>query len=222
MNDWVVQANHLRAEFRPTRAVDGVSLAVAPGQAYGLVGPDGAGKTTTMRLLVGALHARRRGCTHHGPGLATAGAAALLQVGYLPQRFSLYIELTVQENLDFFGTERGVVGSDLRTRSAELLRFVGLTGFERAPGGAALGWHEAEVGVGLRPDPSSPPAASRRAHGWRGSGDPPGFLEADHSSARRWRGGCGEYTLYGRSCALQSDRVHARRAHHDPKVRRAN
>lgn len=147
MNDWIVEAHHLRRSFGATRAVDGVSLTVGPGQAYGLVGPDGAGKTTTMRLLVGALHADGGEVRIMGQDLRRAGAAALVQVGYLPQRFSLYTELTVQENLNFFGTERGVMGSDLSTRSAELLRFVGLTGFEQRRAGQLSGGMKQKLGL---------------------------------------------------------------------------
>ena len=147
MNDWIVEAHHLRRSFGATRAVDGVSLAVAPGQAYGLVGPDGAGKTTTMRLLVGALHADGGEVRIMGQDLRRAGSAALIHVGYVPQRFSLYTELTVRENLNFFGTERGVIGGDLTTRSAELLRFVGLTGFEQRQAGQLSGGMKQKLGL---------------------------------------------------------------------------
>jgi ABC-2 type transport system ATP-binding protein len=147
MTGWVLEASHLRRSFGATRAVDGVSLAVAPGQAYGLVGPDGAGKTTTMRLLVGALHSDGGEVRIMGQDLRRAGAAALLHVGYLPQRFSLYTELTVQENLNFFGTERGVLGGELTTRSAELLRFVGLNGFERRRAGQLSGGMKQKLGL---------------------------------------------------------------------------
>jgi ABC-2 type transport system ATP-binding protein len=126
----LIEAHELVKAFGATRAVDGVSLSVAAGEAYGLVGPDGAGKTTTLRLLVGALTpdsgtARIGG---HDLGAATEAARALL--GYLPQRFSLYGDLAVLENLEFFGQVRGVAGVALKDRAAELLRFVGLEGFE--------------------------------------------------------------------------------------------
>ncbi len=147
MSDWVVEAQHLRRSFGSKLAVQDVSLAVGPGQAYGLVGPDGAGKTTTMRLLVGALHAERGEVHILGKNLRSAGAAALTHVGYLPQRFSLYSDLTVQENLDFFGTERGITGSALSDRSAELLRFVGLSGFELRQAGQLSGGMKQKLGL---------------------------------------------------------------------------
>ena len=113
MSEWVLEARDLRMSYGSTRAVDGVSLAVGPGQAFGLVGPDGAGKTTTMRLLVGLLAAGRGEVTILGQDLHRAGSSVLAHVGYLAQRFSLYEELTVQENLIFFGNVRSVRGAEL-------------------------------------------------------------------------------------------------------------
>jgi len=147
MSDWVVEARNLRMSFGSTLAVDGVNLSVGPGQAYGLVGPDGAGKTTTMRLLVGVLRAGSGEVRILGQDLRRAGASALAHVGYLAQRFSLYEELTVQENLDFFGTVRSVRGAEMAARSAELLRFVGLTGFERRLAGQLSGGMKQKLGL---------------------------------------------------------------------------
>ena len=147
MSVWVLEARNLHMTYGSTRAVDGVSLAVGPGQAYGLVGPDGAGKTTTMRLLVGLLAAGRGEVTILGQDLHRAGAGALAHVGYLAQRFSLYEELTVQENLNFFGTVRSVRGAEMTARSAELLQFVGLTGFERRLAGQLSGGMKQKLGL---------------------------------------------------------------------------
>ena len=115
--------------FGTARAVQGVSLQVNAGEAYGLVGPDGAGKTTTLRMLVGALTPDSG--TRAGGRLRPAAAdrAGARPVGYLAQRFSLYGDLTVLENLRFFGQVRGVQGEPLRRRAEELLSFVGLGGF---------------------------------------------------------------------------------------------
>ncbi len=147
MSDWVLEARDLRISFGSTRAVDGVSLAVAAGQAYGLVGPDGAGKTTTMRLLVGVLRAGSGEVDILGHDLHRAGSSALAHVGYLAQRFSLYEELTVQENLTFFGTVRLMRGAEMRARSAELLHFVGLAGFERRLAGQLSGGMKQKLGL---------------------------------------------------------------------------
>ena len=128
--DATIVAEGLRKAFGAVRAVDGMSLAVRPGEAYGLVGPDGAGKTTFMRLLVGALRPDAGRATVGGYDLDTHGGAARAGIGYLAGRFSLYGDLTVAENLRFFGQVRGLSGDLLRTRARELLGFVGLGGFE--------------------------------------------------------------------------------------------
>lgn len=125
-----IQADDLHKAFGPTRAVDGVSLSVRAGEAFGLVGPDGAGKTTTLRLLVGALEADHGSISINGHDLARHIDQARAGVGYLAQRFSLYGDLTVAENLRFFGEVRGLVGPTLERRSRELLDFVGLGSFE--------------------------------------------------------------------------------------------
>ena len=106
----LIEARDLKKAFGDTRAVDGVSLRVEAGQAYGLVGPDGAGKTTTLRLLVGALTPDAGSAQVAGFDLQTHTEQARLRLGYLAQRFSLYGDLTVSENLRFFGQVRGVTG----------------------------------------------------------------------------------------------------------------
>lgn len=126
----LIRAEDLRRHYGRTAALDGVSLAVAPGETYGLLGPDGAGKTTLMRLLVGALAPDGGRAWVAGYDLARQPEEARAQLGYLSGRFSLYGELTVAENLRFFGEVRGLGGADLARRARELLGFVGLGGFE--------------------------------------------------------------------------------------------
>jgi len=125
----LIEAHDLKKSFGATAAVDGLSLRVEAGEAYGLVGPDGAGKTTTMRLLVGALSLDGGSAQVAGFDLLRQTEQARRQLGYLAQRFSLYGDLTVMENLVFFGQLRGVKGAALRRRADELLRFVGLGPF---------------------------------------------------------------------------------------------
>ena len=126
----MIDARDLHRSFGTTLAVDGVSLEVQAGEAYGLVGPDGAGKTTTMRLLVGASRLDSGTVTVAGYDLATQTEEARARIGYLAQRFSLYSDLTVLENLRFFGEVRGLTGTAFEHRAQELLAFVGLLGFE--------------------------------------------------------------------------------------------
>ncbi|MBM4423385.1 MAG: ABC transporter ATP-binding protein [Chloroflexi bacterium] len=143
----LIEARDLRKRFGSTQAVDGVSLTVNAGEAYGLVGPDGAGKTTTMRLLIGALSCDSGSVIIGGHDLGKHAESARAMVGYLAQRFSLYVDLTVIENLRFFGEVRGVAGAPLDARAAELLHFVGLAGFETRLAGNLSGGMKQKLGL---------------------------------------------------------------------------
>ncbi|HVM65125.1 MAG TPA: ABC transporter ATP-binding protein [Acidimicrobiales bacterium] len=106
--------------FRSRRVLDGVDLAVPAGGLWGLVGPDGAGKTTLLRCLAG-LH-------HLDAGEVRPGRAGQRRLGFAQQGFHLYQELTVQENIEFFGTVYGLTPARLEASSRELLEFAGLAG----------------------------------------------------------------------------------------------
>ncbi|MBI3242275.1 MAG: ABC transporter ATP-binding protein [Chloroflexi bacterium] len=143
----LVDARGLQKRFGDTKAVDGVSLAVSAGEAYGLVGPDGAGKTTTMRLLVGALRLDSGSVSIGGRDLSKQGEEARAVIGYLAQRFSLYSDLTALENLRFFGEVRGLRGKAFEERAAELFKFVGLAGFEDRLAGNMSGGMKQKLGL---------------------------------------------------------------------------
>ncbi|MBA3530641.1 MAG: ABC transporter ATP-binding protein [Ardenticatenales bacterium] len=143
----LIEATNLHKNFGETHAVQGVSLRVQPGEAYGLVGPDGAGKTTTLRLLAGVLLGEQGEAYIAGHDLRHHAEAARAHLGYLSQRFSLYTDLTVLENLRFFGEVRGMSGSALTSRTEELLHFVGLTGFERRLAGQLSGGMKQKLGL---------------------------------------------------------------------------
>jgi ABC-2 type transport system ATP-binding protein len=122
----LIESVGLRRRFGDLTAVDGVSLRVDRGEIVALVGPDGAGKTTIMRLLCGVLRADEGTIRLGGFDLRTDLEAARGQIGYLPQRFSLYGELTVSENLRFLAEVRGLPASEWSQRSKEILEFVDL------------------------------------------------------------------------------------------------
>ena len=143
----LLEATDLCKHFGPLAAVDGISLAVEPGEAYGLVGPDGAGKTTALRLMVGALRLESGQVRIVGCDMRRHPEQARAAVGYLPQRFSLYGDLTVYENLAFFGSVRGVERRHLTDRVPELLAFVGLAGFEGRLASALSGGMKQKLGL---------------------------------------------------------------------------
>jgi ABC-2 type transport system ATP-binding protein len=149
----LIEAAHLYRSFGQTVAVNDVSLSVAMGEIYGLVGPDGAGKTTTLRLLCGAYKPnpvaedKPPSITVNGFDLLRQTDKAREQIGYLPQRFSLYEELTVMENLRFFAEMRGLGVGDWRPRSMEILAFVGLDEFTDRRAGYLSGGMKQKLGL---------------------------------------------------------------------------
>lgn len=145
--NYLVQATNLKKSFGSTHAVDGVSLQIKPGEIYGLVGADGAGKTTTMRLLVGALKADAGDINICGYDVAHQTEQARAQFGYLSQRFSMYEDLTVLENIRFFAEVRGLKPDEWRPRSMEILEFVGLDKFSDRRAGLLSGGMKQKLGL---------------------------------------------------------------------------
>jgi ABC-2 type transport system ATP-binding protein len=143
----MIEAVELHKHFGPTRAVDGLTLRVEEGEIYGLVGPDGAGKTTTMRLLCGAVIPTSGRITIAGFPIPGQVEQARSHIGYLPQRFSLYEELSVLENLRFFAEVRGLTGRDWLPRSKEILKFVGLDEFGDRRAGQLSGGMKQKLGL---------------------------------------------------------------------------
>lgn len=137
----VVRVTDLGKSFGAVCALNGVSLAVKPGQIVGLVGSDGAGKTTLIRIVAGLLRADR-GEVAFSPGSADDRAAApgtgsRPAIGYLSQGFSLYGDLTIGENMRFFSELHGL--RRYERRSAELLELVGLAPFQGRRAGRLSG-----------------------------------------------------------------------------------
>jgi ABC-2 type transport system ATP-binding protein len=143
----LVNATNLRKSFGSTHAVDGVSLEIPAGEIYGLVGADGAGKTTTMRLLVGALKADSGEVNICGYDIDRQTEQARSQFGYLSQRFSMYEDLTVLENIRFFAEVRGLKPDEWLPRSMEILEFVGLDKFSDRRAGQLSGGMKQKLGL---------------------------------------------------------------------------
>lgn len=128
--DMAIDAKGLSHRFGShVLAVDDVSFAVKRGEIFGLVGPDGAGKSTLIRMLSTVLRPSEGDADIFGASVLHKPEAVKPRIGYMSQRFSLYPDLTVIENLSFFANLRGVPRREIRARSARLLEFAGLTEF---------------------------------------------------------------------------------------------
>jgi len=122
-----IALNEVTKRYGSTQALNGLSLAIARGEMFGLIGPDGAGKTTAIRLICGLLHPDRGTLRVVGLDPVKDHAALTHKVGYLSQRFSLYGDLTIDENIAFFAEIHGV--TDYKTRRDHLLEMTQLTRF---------------------------------------------------------------------------------------------
>jgi ABC-2 type transport system ATP-binding protein len=132
-----VKINGLTKKFGELTAVDNVSLTVASKEIFGIVGPDGAGKTTLIRMLCGLAEPDSGGAEMLGFDLVKQANKIKKQIGYLSQKFSLYADLTVDENIQFFAELHGV--KQFKERRNELLEFTRLTNFRKFLAGKLSG-----------------------------------------------------------------------------------
>ncbi len=135
----LLEARGLWKRFGDVSAVAGVDLDVEPGEIFGLVGPDGAGKTTTLRLLVGVLDPDQGHVSLDGLRVDRDPDRARERLGYMPQQYSLYADLTVGENLGFFADMHFVSRADRKARLDRLYRFSRLEPYARRRAGQLSG-----------------------------------------------------------------------------------
>jgi ABC-2 type transport system ATP-binding protein len=128
-------------------ALDGLSATIRPGMITGLVGPDGAGKTTLLRLIAGLLRPTVGRITVLGHDMASDAASAHPVIGYMPQRFGLYEELSVVENLDLFADLHAMTSALRTERVLRLLRFTGLGPFTERLAGQLSGGMKQKLGL---------------------------------------------------------------------------
>jgi ABC-2 type transport system ATP-binding protein len=146
-DDILLETENLIKTFGTFRAVDGLNLQVHAGEMVGLVGPDGAGKTTAIRLMCGALSPTSGIVRVAGYEVPAQVEKAREQIGYLAQRFGLYGDLSVQENIEFFGEVFDIPMDELKRRAAELLEFAGLGDFTNRPAAALSGGMQKKLGL---------------------------------------------------------------------------
>ena len=137
--DPIIELHQLTREFGDTVAVNDLSLTIYQSEIFGLVGPDGAGKTTTLRLLAAIMDPTSGSVTVDGLDTVTQAEDIKGHIGYMAQAFSLYTDLSVYENLNFFADVFSVRGAERQERIERLLRFANLTQFKNRRGGNLSG-----------------------------------------------------------------------------------
>src|SRR3954466_13906055 len=125
----MVETRGLTRRFGDLAAVDHLDLTVERGEIFGLVGPDGAGKTTTLRMLCGLMNPSDGSASVAGHDVVRESQAVKDRIGYMAQRFGLYVDLTVDENMAFYGDLFGIVGREREELTGRLLRMTRMEPF---------------------------------------------------------------------------------------------
>ncbi len=142
-----IRTERLTKAFGNVAAVNELTFTVAEGEIFGLVGPDGAGKTTTMRLLTAIMDPTSGDAWVAGHHIAREAEAIKEDIGYMSQRFGLYPDLTVMENLDFYADIYDVPRRGRQERTDRLLAFSNLTPFKRRLAGNLSGGMKQKLGL---------------------------------------------------------------------------
>jgi ABC-2 type transport system ATP-binding protein len=143
----IIKTENLTKRFRKLTAVDSLTLDIKKGEIFGLVGPDGAGKTTTLRMLAAIMDPNEGDATIAGYNLRKQPEPIKCHIGYMAQQFALYGDLSVLENLSFFADVYGVRGTVRRERLAQLLEFARLTEFTNRRAGRLSGGMKKKLGL---------------------------------------------------------------------------
>ena len=143
MENKAITCRNLTKKFGDFKAVDSISFDVERGEIFGFLGANGAGKTTAMRILCGLSHPTSGEATVAGFDVYKQTEKIKRNIGYMSQKFSLYDNLTVLENIEFYGGVYGVSRSDIRLRSKELVTSLGLEKeAKKLVAGLPLGWKQ--------------------------------------------------------------------------------
>jgi ABC-2 type transport system ATP-binding protein len=142
-----IVAEGLTKSFPGVRAVDALSFEVRAGEIFGMVGPDGAGKTTTLRMLAGIMPPDAGTASIAGVNVVADPERAKHSLSYMPQRFGLYEELSVDENIRFYADLFGVYKGEREKRSTELLRAAGMSEFRKRYAGKLSGGMKQKLGL---------------------------------------------------------------------------
>lgn len=147
MKKAIVKVQNLKKNFQEINAVNNISFEVNKGEVFGLVGPDGAGKTTTMRILAAILTPDSGFAEILGLNTASNSKKIHDQIAYMSQRFGLYQDLTVEENIKFYADIYGVKKDELQESMKKLLEWSSLTPFKKRPAGKLSGGMKQKLGL---------------------------------------------------------------------------
>jgi ABC-2 type transport system ATP-binding protein len=147
--EYAIEISGLTKKFGDFIAVDHLDLKVYKGEIFGLLGPNGAGKTTTIRMLCGLMAPTEGSIKILGYNIPEQRNEAIRKIGYMAQRFSLYEDLTVYENMEFYGKLYGLKGSLLRERILKLLDFLELSEFKDRLAGKLSGGMKQRLALGV-------------------------------------------------------------------------
>jgi ABC-2 type transport system ATP-binding protein len=142
-----IKAENLSRKFGALTALDQLNLEVEEGEIFGLVGPDGAGKTTTMRLLTGILDPTSGAAWVYNKHIVKEAESLKENIAYMSQRFGLYEELTVLENINFYADVYGIARDKREAATERLLGFSGLLPFKQRFAGKLSGGMKQKLGL---------------------------------------------------------------------------
>jgi len=144
----VIEVHDLTKMFGRFTAVDKLTFSVYEGEIFGFLGPNGAGKSTTIRMLCGLLSSTSGAAAVGGYDINRQPETVRQNIGYMSQKFSLYRDLTVAENIAFFGGVYGLKGQRLRERSTDIIKMAGLAGLESQLTGTLSGALQQRLALG--------------------------------------------------------------------------
>lgn len=145
---YAIEVDHLTKRFKTFTAVDDISFQIPKGCIFGFLGPNGSGKSTTIRMLCGVLHPSSGVARIMGHDVVRETETVRQSLGYMSQRFSLYEDLTVDENLDFYAGVYGLTKEVRNRRKEDLIRMANLEGKEKKLAGTLSGGWKQRLALG--------------------------------------------------------------------------
>lgn len=146
--EYAISIKNLTKKFGNIIAVDNISFDIPKGKIFGFLGPNGSGKSTTIRMICGVLTPTTGTGTVLGYDIRKESEKIKKNIGYMSQKFSLYEDLTVEENLDFYGSIYLLNKDELQSRKKELIEMAGLKGKEKVLAGTLSGGWKQRLALG--------------------------------------------------------------------------